>query len=72
IIHNIRIKKNVYELSGNKVLTGPQDRRERLLSLRSGLKSCLGKWDRRKPCDDWKCMNNLTVDKVFNIIRDKI
>ncbi|MBU4184914.1 MAG: glycosyltransferase family 9 protein [Proteobacteria bacterium] len=27
---------------------------------------------RRKACDDWKCMNNLTVDKVFNTIRDKI
>jgi heptosyltransferase-1 len=27
---------------------------------------------RKKICDDWKCMNNITVDKVFQIIREKM
>lgn len=26
---------------------------------------------RKKPCDDFKCMNNITVEKVFNIIRQQ-
>ncbi|MBW1842383.1 MAG: glycosyltransferase family 9 protein [Deltaproteobacteria bacterium] len=52
----------------NPIRTGPYGRIHTVIQEDLDCIPCY----RKKACDHWECMNNLTVDKVFHIIRDKL
>ncbi|MFC1830250.1 glycosyltransferase family 9 protein [Thermodesulfobacteriota bacterium] len=52
----------------NPIRTGPYGRIHTVIQENLDCIPCY----RKKVCEHWECMNNLTVDKVFHIIRDRL